>query len=97
MEYAHELKTWPVFFQAVSEGKKKFEIRSTLDRSFAEGQHILLREWIPTGKDVGYTGQWIHIQVTYTLDGSQGFGYPGHCIFSFVIVRRGKDEQSNIN
>lgn len=97
MEYAHVLKTWPVFFEAVLEGKKKFEVRSTFDRLFAEGQHILLKEWIPTGEDEGYTGRWIHIQVTYTLDGSQKFGWSNHCIFSFVIVRRGKDEQPDTN
>ena len=91
MNYDHELKIWPEYFEAVSEGKKKFEIRSTSDRKFEEGQKIKLREW--DNEAESYTGKWIDIIVTYVLEVSVRL--PSNtCVFSFVRIRRGNDEQN---
>lgn len=40
----HELKIWPSFFRAVSEGTKTYEIRKD-DRGFEVGDVLLLLEF----------------------------------------------------
>lgn len=90
VDYTHELKIWPKYFDAVSEGRKKFEIRSTRDRVFEVGQHILLREYDPL-QEVPYTGRWIHIQVTYVTENDTPFLPKDTCVFSFTKIRRGNN------
>lgn len=48
----HNLKTLPVFFEAVADGRKPFEIRHN-DRDFREGDELRLQEW----KGAAYTGR----------------------------------------
>jgi ASC-1-like (ASCH) protein len=43
----HTLKLWPQYFDAVADGRKRFEVRSTRDRTFAVGDVLVLREWDP--------------------------------------------------
>jgi hypothetical protein len=42
----HDLKSWPDYFQAVVNGRKRFEVRRD-DRSYKEGDIVMLREFIP--------------------------------------------------
>lgn len=48
---SHKLKTWPDYFQAVWEGRKKFDLRRD-DRDYQVGDMLLLREYDP-GKPKG--------------------------------------------
>lgn len=71
MHKGHQLKTWPLYFRSIWQGKKQFEIRKN-DRGFAVGDILHLREWGPGAGD--YTGRWIGAQVTYMIQGE--FGLP---------------------
>ena len=71
----HELKTLPVYFNAVLEGRKNFEIRKN-DRFFQQGDELLLKEWYPddwyeVGEKECYTGRFLHRKITYILKGGQ--------------------------
>jgi hypothetical protein len=57
----HELKTWPMYFEAVLSGHKRFEIRRH-DRDFKVGDVLLLNEYDPSN---GYTGRSFRTIVTY--------------------------------
>ena len=48
----HELKTLPVYFEAIKNGTKTFEVRKN-DRNFQSGDMLLLREYDPA---IGYIG-----------------------------------------
>lgn len=58
----HVLKTWPVYFQAIVDRKKRFEIRFN-DRDFKEGDTLILREYRPEQKH--YTGRKVLVNVLY--------------------------------
>lgn len=60
----HELKTWPVFWQAVFDNIKNFEVRKN-DRDFRIGDEIILREWNPVTEK--YTGRVTSRIIAYTL------------------------------
>ncbi len=60
---AHELKIWPIYFAAVVDGRKRFEIRKN-DREFMVGDTLRLREWNPADGGA-YTGAEIVVEVTY--------------------------------
>jgi hypothetical protein len=47
----HELKTWPVPFAAMLEGRKMYELRPCEDREFAVGDELILREWQPAHEE----------------------------------------------
>lgn len=54
MNFDHELKIWPVHFDATAAGLKKAEYRWN-DRNFRENQVLKLREWDPETEK--YTGR----------------------------------------
>jgi len=57
-------KIWPEYFELVSSGKKKFELRAN-DFDIKEGDTIILEEWDPKTKQ--YTGKSIEKKVSYIL------------------------------
>lgn len=64
----HVLKTWPEYFQAVRDGRKRFEVRKS-DRDFSVGDLLVLVEWDPqTGQTTNETERR---HVTYLLPGGQ--------------------------
>ena len=57
-------KIWPEYFELVSSGKKKFELRLA-DFDVKEGDTLLLEEWDPKIKE--YTGRSIEKKVSFVL------------------------------
>ena len=57
-------KIWPEYFELISSGKKKFELRLA-DFDVAEGDTLLLEEWDPKTKE--YTGRTIEKKVSFLL------------------------------
>ena len=57
-----EKKVWPEYFQAILEGKKKYELRLA-DWTCQEGDILNLKEWDPQTKD--YTGRQLKKTITY--------------------------------
>jgi hypothetical protein len=84
----HVLKTWPEPFQAVLDGRKRYEIRRD-DRGFAVGDVLTLVEWDPTRRERPYeykargeTGRDVHVRVTYLTPGG-AWGLPAElCVMS---------------
>ena len=64
----HELKSHPVNFAPLFDGRKKCEIRYFPDRKFEVGDELLVREWIPAYPDGSggvYTGRSVRRRITY--------------------------------
>ncbi len=87
----HRLKCWPEPFQAMVDGRKRFEFRKD-DRGFCVGDELLLREWDPAPFNdasygaVGYTRRELRGEVTYVL---RGFGVPdGYDVMGISEVSR---------
>lgn len=64
----HTLKLWPAYFDAVADGTKRFEVRSTRDRTFAVGDVLVLREWDPQTET--YSGRSVMVLVTFVVEGA---------------------------
>lgn len=60
----HELKTWPVYFEAVLAGHKQFEVRFN-DRNFKVGDFLILEEFDPITQC--YTDRRIACLVTFVF------------------------------
>jgi hypothetical protein len=73
----HDLKCWPGAFQAILDGTKRFEIRSTKDRVFRVGDTLRLREYVPSGEacDEGHTGRSVEVRVIHIAPGGE-WGLP---------------------
>jgi len=70
----HDLKVWPAYFAALTDGSKSFEVRRN-DRDFAVGDLLRLHEYDPApdinGRERGATGQSISRVVTYVMLGGR--------------------------
>ncbi len=76
----HELKTWPIYFEASAADRKKFELRKA-DRNFCVGDELVLKEWDPDLEQ--YTGRVLTKLVLYKIEGGI-FGLEvGFCILGF--------------
>ena len=62
----HVLKIWPEYFQPVITGAKTMELRSEADRTFAVGDTLLLREYMPDSSPP-YTGRTFAVVVTHIV------------------------------
>jgi len=76
----HELKTQPDYFNAVSEGRKRFELRRN-DRNFKVGDTIVLREWTESG----HTGRKVSCRIDYILERYDGLD-PDYVILSIIVL-----------
>lgn len=77
----HRLKIMPEFFQAVTDGRKTFELRKD-DRGFAVGDGLVLSEW--NGSD--FTGREFRCVIDYILKDYDGL-CPGYAILGIVPDR----------
>lgn len=68
----HELKIASEFFEAVKDGRKKFEIRKN-DRNFQEGDVLILKEYDPITQL--FSGEIIKVEVIYMTDYAQQSNY----------------------
>ncbi|MBU0467196.1 MAG: DUF3850 domain-containing protein [Nanoarchaeota archaeon] len=68
-----EKKTWPKEFQAVLEGRKKFDLRLA-DFKINEGDILVLKEFNPETKS--YTGRILEKKVSYILKTKDLQHYP---------------------
>jgi hypothetical protein len=79
----HQLKTWPVPFQAILDGNKTHEFRVD-DRPWDTGHVLHLREWEPQTKT--YTDREAFVLVTH-ITRSGWHGIPaGHCVMSVRLM-----------
>jgi len=78
----HQLKTWPKYFQAIKGGDKTFEYRKN-DRGFEKGDILNLLEYNPDTQQ--YTGDELHVKVTYILEGQMGI-IDGYAIMSIEVI-----------
>lgn len=99
MRTTHELKIWPDFFQAVLNGKMKFQLRRN-DRDYQVGDQLLLKEWNPEPTQScvkqGYTGREVLVRVDYIMDSltldrlmenpMRGIGLSGYIIMSVSLL-----------
>ena len=85
----HQLKTDPIPFTDLWEGRKTAEVRRD-DRSYQENDGLILRETTMTGTmagilrvEPGYTGRRISATVTHV---QRGYGLPdGLCVLSLHV------------
>jgi ASC-1-like (ASCH) protein len=83
----HELKTWPEYFQAIWDGRKRFEVRKN-DRDYQEGDILILKETASVGKNYQYTGRTISCQVEYVLQGGSFGIQSGYCVMSIEVITK---------
>lgn len=71
----HELKILPDFFEAVTSGRKQFEIRKN-DRDYRVGDQLILREWVEWYNNYWtFRGNSYKAEITYITDYMQRDGY----------------------
>ena len=79
----HNLKTWPIYFQRVANGSKKFELRLN-DRDFQVGDTLCLEEYIE--EQNYYTGNIKSVNVDYILHGPSFGIKEGYCVMSISLI-----------
>jgi len=83
----HILKTSHQVWDALWNGRKNFELRSTKDRIFNAGELVILKN--TTAEDVG--SQWIIALILSVWAGGDSI-FEGvkrdYCIFSFEVIER---------
>ena len=60
----HQLKCWPEFYEAISDGRKTFEIRKN-DRGFHTDDVLVLEEWDPFTEQ--YSGRVTRVRIVWMM------------------------------
>lgn len=71
----HHLKINPIFYDAVLNGSKPFEVRRD-DRDYRVGDTLMIQQW----DGAIWFGAPLMVRVTYKLDGGQYGIEQGYCI-----------------
>ena len=83
-----ELKCWPEFFEAITLGEKRHDLRRSRDRHFKVGDQLRLREYDPASSS--YTGREQTVVVTYITSAERSCAlsnealHPDFCILSIA-------------
>lgn len=95
MTKVHELKTWPVYFDAVKTGEKTYEVRQN-DRFFQTGDYVKLLRMRENSFGSGYDTfeKPLLFKIGAVLQGGQFGIAPSYCVFSLLPVDGGDDAQS---
>jgi len=93
MTTRHEVKSWPLFFADVRDGRKTFELRKN-DRNYQIGDLLSLNEWNPETQEG--TGQNCTCRIIYVMHATGGTPDPlpqpmwglqrGYCILGLMLV-----------
>ena len=90
----HYLKCIPIYFYAIRDGFKPYEVRKD-DRHFCVGDILVLRLWVscsgsegyylkpdgnPCHHQEGYEAHFLKLKITHKLDGGQFGIEPGYCV-----------------
>ena len=84
------LKTWPPYFERVAQGRKTVEIRAEQDRTFAEGDRLVLEEWDPRIQQ--FTGRGVVVVVTDVLR-DKPWVPDGYAAMSIRLEEIGRDPE----
>jgi hypothetical protein len=88
----HKLKTWPQFYQDISDGVKTFELRKD-DRGYMVGDVLILMEFDPNKNGGSYTGRALSRLVMYKLDAASFLGIEkGYCVMGLGVLPRFLEE-----
>jgi hypothetical protein len=79
----HELKIYKEYFSLIISGLKSWELRKD-DRDFERGDELVLKEY--DGKELCYTGRFLHRKVDYVLKGGQFGLEEGYVIMSLSKI-----------
>jgi len=87
----HKIKAWLKAFEAMWQGKKRFEYRLN-DRNYQQGDTLEIREW--DEKKERYTGRILICSVPFIMH--SGFNLPaGYCIMTIgtpqALILKDKD------
>ncbi|MEZ2410588.1 DUF3850 domain-containing protein [Bosea sp. RCC_152_1] len=93
MPVVHELKTWPVYFDAVARGEKTFEVRRD-DRGFQKGDIVRLRRWNTEWQGYDKTPP-IECEIAWILTGGQHGVEPGYVVLALQATRPAKENEGH--
>lgn len=77
----HQLKCFPVYYQAALDGTKPFELRK-MDRPYKIGDLLSLNEWDAGAEQ--YTGRSTVYKITYLLEGGRLGIESGYCVMGLA-------------
>lgn len=82
----HRLKCWPEYLELIRSGRKTFEVRDNADRTFREGDTVVLVGWNPAVQE--FTGdERVYRRIGYVLPPGS-WGLPASkTVFSLLEAR----------
>lgn len=80
----HRLKIWTEYYDAVFDGKKRFEVRKN-DRDFKVGDRLWLMEFDKEKQEL--TGRYMEAQISYMLNGGSFGIEEGYCVLGIYVIQ----------